>query len=270
MLENAPCSKADLAHEAHRQQALMRAIVAAPTDSDPPGLRAHRGHLRVVSGQLLIDAYPSVAAMVGSDTLAQLGWRLWQQQAATSGDLGEWGQALPEHLGTLVAQEPQWQAWGCLPDLARLDWACHVCERAPDALPDLSTLTMLEHVQPEQLHVDLRPGLQCINSSWPMLSLWQALRQEGGDVQACLGHPEPEAAVVCRGTLHAGGSLWKAQVQRLAPEHLGWMRQLTQDTPPHLAQMLDTCEPSFDFAAWLTQAVQQGWFWRLRNREGES
>jgi hypothetical protein len=272
MLEDPEGISAGLAREAQRQQALMQAILAEPSAADSPGLRVHRGHLRVLSGQLLKDAYPCVGTMVGLDTLAQLGWRLWRQHPPTSGDLGEWGHALPGLLKALVAQESEWQAWGCLPDLARLDWACHVCERAPDSTPDLRTLALLEHAETERLFIELRQGLQCMASAWPVFSLWQALQHEGGDLQACLSRPEPEAAVVCLGVPHAGGSPWKAQVRRLAPEHLSWMRQLTQDTPPHLAQMLETCEPGFDFTAWLTQALQEGWIWRirLRNLAGES
>lgn len=260
------------AHEAQRQQALMQAILAPATDADSPGLRAHRGHLRVLSGQLLNDTHPSVAAMVGSDTLAQLGWRLWREQPPHSGDLGEWGQALPALLETLVAHEPEWQAWGCLPDLARLDGACHLCERAPDAVPDLGTLARLESVPPEQLQIELRPGLQVVASNWPVFSLWQALQAGGDDLPSALRAPTPEAAVVCRGAPHQGAAPWKAHVQRLAPEHLGWMRQLTQRTPPSLGEMLDTRDPGFDFTAWLTQALQHGWLGGLglRNLSGGS
>ncbi|MEY2837735.1 MAG: hypothetical protein RJB60_34 [Pseudomonadota bacterium] len=263
-----------LIKEIQRQQALVQAILAASTPADSAGLRAHRGHVRVLSGQLLNDAYPCVAAMVGPETLAQLGWSLWRQSPPTSGDLGEWGHALPSLLAALVAQEPEWQAWGCLPDLARLEWARHQCERAPDSEPELSSLSLLENAPPECLWLELRPGLQCIASNWPVLSLWQALQSEreveSSDLQACLSQLQPEAAVICRGAPHAGGSPWQAHMQALAPEHLGWMRQLTQDAPTNLAQMLDTCEPGFDFTAWLTQALQQGWFWRLRSRAAES
>jgi hypothetical protein len=280
MLERAPSAEmtltdeAGLIKEAQRQQALMLAILAAPSPADSPGLLAHRGHLRVLSGQLLNDAYPCIATMVGNETLAQLGWRLWRQSPPTSGDLGEWGQALPDLLETLVAQEAEWQAWGCLPDLARLDWACHQCERAHDTEAELNTLALLEHAAPESLFIELRPGLQCIASDWPALSLWHLLQREdadkSGDLQACLSQPQPQNVVVCRAAPHSGGSPWKAHVHGLAPEHLGWMRQLAQSTPPPLSQMLDTCEPGFDFTVWLTQAVQQGWFWRLRSLAGES
>jgi hypothetical protein len=280
MPEPAPCTgtpladEAGLVREAQRQQALMQAILAAPDTADSPGLRAHRGHLRVLSGQLLNDAYPCIATMVGPETLAQLGWRLWRQSPPASGDLGEWGEALPELLETLVAHEVEWQAWGCLPDLARMDWACHQCERAQDTDPELNTLALLENSAPDSLFIELRPGLQCIASIWPVLKLWHVLQSEdageSGDLQACLSQPEPQVAVVCRAAPRSGESPWKAQVQGLAPEHLGWMRQLTQSTPPPLSQMLDTCEPGFDFTAWLTQALQQGWFWRLRSRAGES
>lgn len=259
-----------MAREAQRQRDLMQAILAAPSDADSPGLRAHRGHLRVLAGQLLNDAYPSLGAMVGTETLAPLGWQLWRQSPPSSGDLGEWGHTLPGLLEALVANEPEWQAWGCLPDLARLDWACHACERAADAMPDLATLALLEQAQPENLFIDLRPGLCCIASPWPVLSLWRALQSEGNDIEACLSQPAPEAAIVCRGAPHAQASPWKAQVQALAPEHLSWMRQLMQAAPPDLAQMLDSCEPGFDFTAWLTLALQQGWIWRVRNRAGGS
>lgn len=260
-----------LAQEAQRQQALMAAIHASPQADDAPGLRAHRGHLKVVSGQVLNNAYPKVANLVGQDTLAQLAWPMWQQHPPTSGDLGEWGHALPDLLTNLVTHDADWQTWACLPDLARIEWACQTCERAGEQAPDLGSLQLLGNADPQDITIDLQNGLEVLTSPWAWAEMWPALSDADPDpqrLQALMRVPEApaHAVVVSRPPQgHASGaSPWLARITPLPEAMRDWMQALKQAHPPSLQTLLDRQSPDFDFTAWLTLALQEGWLWRVR------
>jgi Putative DNA-binding domain len=261
-----------LAREAQRQQALMTAIHAPPLPGESPGLRAHRGHQRVTSGQRLHSVYPRLALMVGEDTLAQLAWTLWRQQPPTSGDLGEWGGALPEWLNDLVSQDADWQPWTCLPELARLEWACHQCERATEVVPDLNSLSLLGEADPQAITIDLPPSLCVMVTRWPWADLWPSLTQacaEADGLQTLL-QQQPQtptsAVVVSRPPEgHASGaSPWMARLTPLPEGMVAWMQALTREDQPSLQALLECQPPGFDFTAWLTLALQEGWIWRVR------
>jgi Putative DNA-binding domain len=260
-----------LAREALRQQALMTAIHGTPQPDDSPGLRAHRGHQRVVAGQLLNSVYPRVALMVGEDTLAQLAWQLWRQHPPTSGDLGDWGSTLPELLTDLVAHDADWQPWACLPDLARLEWACHQCERSAEVVPDLSSLSLLGTAEPHEITIDLQTALRIEPSGWPLAEMWPSLteaRADEGRLHALLKQPQTPASSVVVSRLpggNAGGtSPWLARLTPLPEGMVGWMQALTSADAPSLQVLLERQPPGFDFTAWLTLALQEGWIWRVR------
>lgn len=277
--------------ERARQQDLMAAIRGPAQPGEAPGLQAYRGHLRVVAGQVLRHTYPTVTAMVGHDAMTALGWRLWQDQGPTSGDLNEWGHDLSALLAEKVATSSDWHAWPCLIDVAHLDWACHQCERALDAPPELDTLALLSEVDPDQLDIVPRPGVQCLQAHWPLWALWKAHQKDASpDALHALAHqlqqplPQPEWLVVWRapeGHLTAAGAVispWVAQVAPLPASMAAWMTALclaaqgagTEHPRPTLAQLLDAQPADFDFSAWLTLALQQGWLWRIKNRGGGS
>lgn len=277
--------------ERARQQDLMAAIRGPAQPDEAPGLKAYRGHIRVVAGQVLRHTYPTVTAMVGEEAMAALGWRLWQDQGPTVGDLNEWGHGLSALLVEKVATCSDWHAWPCLIDVAHLDWACHQSERSIDAPPELDTLSLLGEVDPDQLDIVLRPGVQCLQAHWPLWELWKAHQKDASpDALHALAHrlqqplPRPEWLVVWRapeGHLTADGAVispWVAQVAPLPASMAAWTSALCSSSHgegaehphPTLARLLDTQPADFDFSAWLTLALQQGWLWRIRNRGGGS
>jgi hypothetical protein len=264
-----------LAREALRQQALMTAIHGSPLPEDSPGLRAHRGHQRVVSGQLLNSVYPRVATMVGEDTLAQLAWQLWRQHPPTSGDLGDWGGALPELLTELVAHDADWQPWACLPELARLEWACHQCERAAEVVTDLSSLSLLGEAEAHEITIDLQAPLRIEPSDWPWVELWPGWTEAPADPErlhallpSLMKQPGTQTCTVLvsrRPEGHtSGASPWLARLTPLPGGMVDWMQALATADPPSLQTLLERQSPGFDFTAWLTLALQEGWICRVR------
>jgi len=238
------------------KQACWPPLQTARLKTDAAGLRAYQLNAQATAQRVLASAYPTIAAQLGADTLDTLAVLLWRDQPPISGDLGEWG----AHLPALLATHPDLQAWPWLADSARLDWACHVCERAADVDLDADSLQRLGDTDPQHLHLQLSPCVQVVASGWPIGSLWEAhqlpsAQQEQAAAQA-LALGQPETVVVWR-------QPWQVQVRALPATHDSWMRQLQVDSSTSLAALLDQADASFGFTAWLSEALTQGWLWRV-------
>jgi len=238
------------------QQACWPHLQAAQLKTDSAGLRAYQLNAQATAQRVLASAYPTIAAQLGDDTLDTLAVLLWRSQPPMSGDLGEWG----GHLPALLATHPDLQTWPWLADSARLDWACHTCERAADVGLDADSLQRLGDTDPLRLHLQLRPCVQVVASNWPIGSLWHAhqlpaAQQDQAAAQA-LTQGQPETVVVWR-------EGWQVQVRALTAAHDSWMRQLQVNGSTSLADLLDQADTSFDFTVWLSEALTQGWLWRV-------
>lgn len=244
------------------QQPCWPPLQTARLKTDAAGLRAYQLNAQATAQRVLASAYPTIAAQLGADALDTLAVLLWRAQPPKSGDLGEWG----GHLPALLATHPDLQAWPWLADSARLDWACHACERAADVNLDADSLRRLGDTDPQHLHLQLRPCVQVVASSWPIGSLWEAhqmpsAQQEQAAAQA-LALGQPETVVVWR-------QPWQVQVRALPAAQASWMWALHTNSRASLADLLDQAntdndiDTGFDFTAWLSEALTQGWLWRV-------
>jgi len=147
-----------------------RSLQAARIRTDAAGLLAYQVNTQATAQRVLASSFPTLAAMLGADTLAALALILWQTQPPERGDLGEWGAALPD----LLARHPDLRAWPWLADCARLDWARHQCERTADTNFDADSLLLLGSADPACLRMILHPHVHVLCSPWPVLALWTA------------------------------------------------------------------------------------------------
>lgn len=268
----------DRDHAASAQRARLR-----PDIPGKAGLRAYQRNAQATAQRVLLAHFPTIAAMLGEETLAALALILWRAQPPASGDLGEWGAGLPE----LLAAHPDLQDWPWLADSARLDWARHLCERAANATLDAASLQRLGDTAPERLRLVWMPGMRLLRSPWPVLALWAAhqLPQEAQEQAVRTALPDPphtgERPGTSPGTSSGAGhhvliwrgTDWRVDMRDLAdlPEAEGlWMRMLLAgdsapgDTrPPSLSELLDQAPQGLDFGAWLAKAVTSGWLWRV-------
>ncbi|MEO6278130.1 DNA-binding domain-containing protein [Roseateles sp.] len=215
------------------QQALVDALLGR--GGAPPGLTgaerglaAYRTNLRALSAQALAVPFARLREALGEDEFASLAWTFWRAHPPERGDLAQWGGALENFL-----IERAGEASG-LPDLARLDWASHRAERAANAELDAPSLALLGTTPPEQLWLQLRPGVALIvQSDGPML-VWR----EG----------------------------WAARSQALSPGEAAFMRALLGEV--NLADALvkgSGAHADFDFSTWLQAALQHAWLQGVRS-----
>lgn len=203
------------------------------------GLLAYRANGRALAERALRAAYPAVAGILGDEDFAGLARQLWQRHPPLRGDIAQWGDALPAHLETLPDLLDDAPA---LPDVARIEWALHCAAAAPDLDADPASFQLLAQ-EPDAATLRLAPGLCCIASAWPAVSMVLA-HAEGAERHAVAA----ETAVVWRQGLRARArAAMQDEAALLQALHKG-------DT---LARALE-CAPAIDLQAWLPMAVHSG------------
>lgn len=206
---------------------LGRAEAPAGLTGAGRGLAAYRNNLRALSAQALAVAFGRLHDALGEDEFASLAWTFWRHHPPESGDLAQWGGALAAFLIERAGEDSG------LPDLARLDWASHRAERAADATLDAESLALLGTTPPEQLWLQLRPGVALLaQHSGPVLVWRQGWR--------AVSQPLPPAEAAFMQALLDGVNLADALVKGSAPE------------------------TDFDFGAWLQAALQNAWLQEVR------
>lgn len=251
--------------EGARQQALLAALHAPgpPQALNPQawcasgeraarGLVAYRAHAQALAHRAMSAACPRLERMFGEDAFPALAAAFWRAHPPTRGDIAEWGDALP---GWIAAQ-PSLAEWPWLPDAARLDWAVHQAERAADAVPELDSLALLGEHDPGRLGLLLLPGVALVDSAWPIVTVFEAHAESVTSeaieaMRRALGTGEAEIALVTR-------PAWRAEVLAVDRPTARFMAVLLAQGD--LGSALDQAVPEgFDFAAWLSRAVQGGW-----------
>ena len=213
------------------------------------GLAAYRGNVEAAAVRALASAFPTVQARVGAGDFAHLVRSYLSVDPPQSGDLGEWGERLP----TWLCELPALVGWPYLGDCAALDWAVHRCERAADVEFDAGSLGLLERLDPDRLHLRLRPGSAVLASSWPIATIHAAHRDrvDGFEAaRAALAARRAEQVLVVR-------SGWRGVVHPIDLPTFDWMRDLLDGCD--LGRALERAGPGFEFAEWLAAALRGGW-----------
>lgn len=248
--------------EALRQQRLLAVLGGSATLADiapwlrdsPPraqrGLQAYAAQAGALAERALAAAFPTTAQLVGEAGFAALARAFWRAQPPLSGDVAQWGDALPGFITAApsLASEPY------LADVARLDWAVHQAEQASDTGDAPTGLDLLATADPDRLWLHPAAGTTLVSSGHPVATIWLAHRSTAADRFA-----PARQALACGVGEHA--LVWRqgfrAQVGVLPAVAAGFIRAVLAGQP--LGQVLSGADPGFAFDAWLVAALQQGW-----------
>ena len=254
--------------EAQRQQALIAALLAPPGHvPDMPlrergeraarGIEAYRANAEAAAERALAAVFGTVQSLLGEEDFAHLAAEFWRAAPPVRGDLGEWGATLPAWLAAHAGMAP----WPYLADYARLDLALHRNERAADAVVDTESLNLLATTDPSLLAMTLMPGIELLQSRWPLAAIHRAhhVPADGADaafeaVRGLLGtvtDSSPQSAVL---VVREG---WRAVVHALDAPAGRWTQSLLDGQL--LDEALAHAGEVFYFSAWLATALQRGW-----------
>lgn len=240
-------------------QACWPALTAARLHTDAAGLRAYQLNADATAQRVVAAHFPTLQAMLGKEALDTLARMLWREAPPGSGDLGEWGGALPG----LIERLRDLQAWPWLADFARLEWARQRCERAADAQLAASSLSWLAEAEPDQLYMALKPCVQLVDASWPVLALWQAHQGPVDTHEDAARRALQEASAALTQAVVVWRNPSQLQMAAVPAADAVWMRRLIEQPAQPLSALLAQAPEGFDFSLWLHQAVSQGWLWRV-------
>ena len=154
--------------------ALQRDVLCSLLDEDrelAPGLAVYRRGVRGNQAAALAATYPVVQRLVGEAFFAEAARRYALAHPSASGDLNDYGERFPAFLATY----PHAATLPYLPDVARLEWACHECEMAPDAATfDFAALAAMPPHEHAGLRFTLHPSVRLVESVHPIVSIHAA------------------------------------------------------------------------------------------------
>ena len=160
---------------ADAQRAFMRALFSC--DAADARLEVYRSSVMANYAAALAATYPVVRRLVGEPFFAAAARRYAREVASASGDLHEYG----GDFAAFLAAHPTASSLAYLADVARLEWACHQCELAPQ--PPAFDFDALARV-PAQAHGSLRltldPSLRLVRSPHAIAAI-HAANQPGRD-----------------------------------------------------------------------------------------
>lgn len=134
-------------------------------------LQVYRNNTRLGLTGALAAVYPVVQQLVGEGFFHYAAAQYITRYPSRSGNLHEFGGPFATFLETF---EPA-AGLSYLPDVARLEWAYHEVFHAAHHAPlDLSALAAVPAERQGELRFQLHPAARLLESSFPILCIWQA------------------------------------------------------------------------------------------------
>jgi len=160
---------------AHVQREFMRSLFS--TQALEPRLDLYRRNVAANLHDALAATYPVVRRLVGDAFFREASWRFALGHPSTSGDLHLYGEAFAGFL----AADPHARELAYLPDVARLEWACHEsCHAADSQAFDFAALAAVPAEHHAGLRFVLDQSVRLMQSPFPVGAIWEA-NQAGRD-----------------------------------------------------------------------------------------
>jgi len=168
---------ADFSHAIIKGAASSVRFGTSPHYSAAVGLEVYRNNYRGNLQDALAGAYPVIGQLVGADFLRMLARDFISQHGSRSANLFDYG----AELGDFLEHYEPARSLSYLPDVARLEWACHRAYFATDAEPlDLMRLSQVAPDDHANLLLHVQPACHIVTSVFPIVAIWQAHQAGGG------------------------------------------------------------------------------------------
>lgn len=121
--------------------------------------------------------YPVIKRLVGTEFFDHAARQYIGRHPSTSGNLHDFGREFPAFLATFPGADDL----AYLPDVARLEWACHRVFHAAECVPlDLAVLATVAPADYGHLRWRLHPACRLLVSDFPILRIWQVNQDDAG------------------------------------------------------------------------------------------
>lgn len=153
------------------QSEFLEAVLEAHAAAPSPGLEVYRRTVRANLAGALAAAYPVVLRLVGDAFFAEAAARYGAANPSRSGDLHDYGESFAAFLEVYGPA----RGLACLPDVARLEWACHESHHAAGAAPfDMGALRGVTADALGDMRFTLHPAVRLLRSFHPIAAIWEA------------------------------------------------------------------------------------------------
>lgn len=148
--------------------------IAAAGIAPAARLSIYRTNARENFATALEAAYPALRRLMGREEFRRLAWSFQRRHPSRAGNLYHAGEGLPAFLAEHLSGTPD----SHLAELARLEWAVQEVIVAEDATGafDFEALAAVPAERHGALRFRFDPGTRFVASTFPLFSLWQALR----------------------------------------------------------------------------------------------
>ncbi|GAA3930675.1 DNA-binding domain-containing protein [Litoribacillus peritrichatus] len=214
------------------------------------GLQVYQNNLLATAARALTITYPVVDKLLGEEAMKQLAKQLLKHTPPSSGDWADWGENLSEQLLTT----PLTDDYPFLYDMTVMEWRLHQTARAQVKPFDVESLPLLGDSPLESLRIQLAPGIQLLESDFPVDVIWRA--HQGNQDQFKLDtdalakeinkHQGP-----CRLLIYQQHNL--PHLQRITEAEYQWFQDIFAGHS--LNELLDR-HPKFEFSHWLSTALE--------------
>ncbi|HVN43273.1 MAG TPA: DNA-binding domain-containing protein [Steroidobacteraceae bacterium] len=162
-------------------------------------LSLYRNNARAVFSVALEKTYPVVARRVGREFFARLALEYRAAHPSRRGDLHWVGVDFPAWLAVRLAGT----GYEWLADLAHLEWACEeALVAAESSAVSVESLVGIPSGQLGEVSLRLAPSLRCVDSPYPIWSVWRENQPDGPGAAVDLALGAQYVAVHCdRGSL---------------------------------------------------------------------
>ena len=138
-------------------------------------LAVYRSNLRANQRGGLAATYPVTARLVGDAFFSHAVDVFTREHPSRSGDLHDFGAAFPQFL----ERHAPARALEYLPDVARLEWACHEALHAADAAAfDFAALSACDPAERAAIRFRLHPTVRRVDSPYAILAIREANQPE--------------------------------------------------------------------------------------------
>jgi len=142
-------------------------------------IQVYQNNARETYRLALQASYPVIERLVGDDCFRGLAQKYMHAYPSTSGDLQNFGCALPEMLNDVYSSTD----FSYLADVARLEWAIETVQlSAIDEPLDLKGLSELDSDLVPTVRLTRAKSAQLIGSPYPILAIWKS-NQPGEDMK---------------------------------------------------------------------------------------
>lgn len=134
-------------------------------------IEVYRNNYRGNLHDALACTYPVIEKLVGDVFFRLITREYIGQYGSKSGNLHQYGNEMTEFLASF---EPA-QCLPYLPDVARLEWACHLAYFAEDAASlNLGDLAQIPAERYADLILQIHPACHLLHSTYPITAIWYA------------------------------------------------------------------------------------------------